>query len=349
MHETASKPDADPFGTGPAAPAMIEKSKPDAKPETAAPNHETASAPAPAAPETTPKPEPDPFGTVPAAPAMIEKSKPDAKSEVTPANHEAPSAAGPATPGTTPKPEPDPFGTTPDVATGTPDLKVESPVIGPQPAPAAKPIVTLDATPAAKPAAGIALLEAPTFTVADLDASLKAVGGEATIDEKSYADWCKLAETVTYVKDGGDSQKQALRTLTEKVASSPQAAAAIAAEAKKLFDNNATKGGIVLAGTVTGLATKNGLSGTAVRMDGMAKPVMVFSAHPLDVKENQKVIVLGALLADPAKNLPGYTGTQPVVVWADFATVDAVSPERSQAAVEVGCAEWVGRVQRVPP
>ena len=30
-------------------------------------------------------------------------------------------------------------------------------------------------------------------------------------------------------------------------------------------------------------------------MEGMAKPVMVFSAHPLDVKEEQKVIVLGAL------------------------------------------------------
>ena len=304
---------------------MIEKSKPDAKSEVAPANHETPSAAAPATAETTPKPDADPFGTEPAAPAMIEKSKPDAKSEVAPANHETPSAAAPATAEKTLKPEPDPFGT-PDVASGAPDLKVESPLIGPQPTPAAKPVVTLDATPAVKPAtagtmySGSAPLEAPTFTVADLDASLKAVGGEATIDEKSYADWCKLAEIVTYAK-GGDSQKQALRTLTEKVASNPQAAAVIAAAAKKLFDNNAAKGGIVLTGAVTGLGTKNGLSGTAVRVDGMAKPVMVFSAHPLDVKEKQKVIVLGGLLADPAKNLPGYTGTQPVVVWADFATV----------------------------
>jgi hypothetical protein len=49
------------------------------------------------------------------------------------------------------------------------------------------------------------------------------------------------------------------------------------------------------------------------------KPVRIFSAHPLDVKEGQKVIVLGAFVADPAKNLPGYPGKQPVVVWADFA------------------------------
>ena len=160
--------------------------------------------------------------------------------------------------------------------------------------------------PAVKPAAGVGPLQAPSFSAADLAASLKAVSGVATVDAKSYADWCKLAEVVTYVKDGADSQKQALRTLTEKVASSPQAASAIAASAKKLFDDKATKGGIVLAGTVTAVDTQNGLYGTAIRMEGMAKPVMVFSAHPLDVKENQKVIVFGALVADPAKNLPGY-------------------------------------------
>ena len=126
---------------------------------------------------------------------------------------------------------------------------------------------------------------------------------------------------MTYVKDGGDVQKQALRTLTEKVASSPQAAAAIAASAKKLFDDKATKGGIVLAGTVAAVKSQNSLYGTAVRVEGMPKSVMVFSARPLDIKEAQKVIVFGALVADPAKTLPGYSGTQPVVVWAEFAIV----------------------------
>ena len=189
------------------------------------------------------------------------------------------------------------------------------PAIGPEPKP-----VKPDVKPAVKPAAGIGPLQAPSFPAADLDASLKAVSGVATVDAKSYADWCKVAEIVTYVKDGADSQKQSLRTLTAKVASSPQAESAIAAAAKKLLDDKATKGGIVLAGTVTGVATKNGLCGTAIRIEGMAKPVMVFSAHPLDVKETQKVIVFGALVADPGKNLPGYPGKQAVVVWSDFAT-----------------------------
>jgi hypothetical protein len=51
----------------------------------------------------------------------------------------------------------------------------------------------------------------------------------------------------------------------------------------------------------------------------MPSAIMVFSSHPLDVKESQSVLVLGALVSDPAKNLPGYPGKQPVVVWAELA------------------------------
>ena len=71
---------------------------------------------------------------------------------------------------------------------------------------------------------------------------------------------------------------------------------------------------------VTGVATKNGLNGTAIRIEGMDKPVMIFSARPLGVTETQKVIVFGALVVEPAKNLPGYKGKLPVVVWSNFAT-----------------------------
>jgi len=89
--------------------------------------------------------------------------------------------------------------------------------------------------------------------------------------------------------------------------------------AKKLLDDKKTEGGIVLTGKVAKIAQKNGLFAAAIHIEGMQSPVMVFSAHPLDVKETQSVLVLGALIGDPAKNLPGYTGKQPVIVWADFA------------------------------
>ena len=291
--ETPAKPEADPFGPAPVVTPVNEKPKTDTK----------TAVPAPSKTETPAKPDADPFGPSPVVTPVNEKPKPDTKPAV-------PAPSKTETPAKPEKPEP---GANP--ATKTPDLKPDTlPAIGPEPKP-----VKPDVKPEVKPAAGVGPLQAPSFPAFVLDASLKAVSGGATVDAKSYADWCKLAKVVTYVKDGADSQKQALRTLTEKVASSPQAESAIAAAAKKLLDDRVTEGGIVLAGTVTGLATKNGLCGTAIRIEGMSKPVMIFSAHPLDVKDTQKVIVLGALVADPAKNLPGYPGKQAVVVWSDFA------------------------------
>ena len=105
----------------------------------------------------------------------------------------------------------------------------------------------------------------------------------------------------------------------KKLAGNPQEVSRLAADAKKRFDDKATKGGVALSGKVSKVASKNGLFGTAVRIEGMTNAVMVFSSHPLDAKEGDSVIVLGALVSEPAKNLPGYTGKQPVVVWADLA------------------------------
>jgi hypothetical protein len=295
--EPAAKVEGDPFGTATEMPAASDKGKT----EPAVPNGETTTAPTPA-PEPAAKTETDPLSLPTIAP---DKSAPDMK----------PDLPDPDAPKKPVEPQHEPEKNAPAI----PDLKLDNPVIGPPSTPAVKPDATPEPKAPEKPA-GVAPQQAPSFPAADLDASLKALGGAAAVDAKSYADWCKLAEVATYVKDGGDAQKQALRTLTEKAASSPQAAAEIVAAAKKLIDDKTTKGGIVLLGTVSGLASKNGLSGTAIRMEGMAKPVMIFSARPLDVKQDEKVIVLGALVAEPAKNLPGYTGALPVVVWSDFAT-----------------------------
>jgi hypothetical protein len=309
--DTPPKPDDDLFGGAPPAVAPVkENTKPDTKPEIKpAAKPDTAT---PAKPDTPPKPDDDLFGGVPPAVAPVkEKSKSDVE----------PDLAAPVTPSMTAKPEkPNPGPIVSENAGLKPDVV---PVIGPEPKPdvkpESKPEVKPEAKPAAKPAAGIGPLEAPSFPIADLDASLKSLSNVATVDTKSYADWCKLAEVVTYVGDNAESQKRALQALAERAVSNPQAVPAIAALAQKVLDDKATKGGIVLAGTVTGLATKNGLSGTAIRMEGMTKPVMIFSAHPLNAKEAQKVVVFGALVVDPAKNLPGYPGKQPVVVWSNFA------------------------------
>ena len=166
--------------------------------------------PSPFDENTQPKAKPDDalIAPPPTPSPVNEKAKTDAKTAV-------PVPVKPEIPGKPEKPAP---GTNP---LKTSDLKPDTePVIGPEPKPQPK----SEPKPAVKPDAGLGPLQAPSFPVADLAASLKAVSGAATVDAKSYADWCKLAEVVTYVKDGADAQRQALRTLTEKVASSPQAA-----------------------------------------------------------------------------------------------------------------------------
>ena len=54
-------------------------------------------------------------------------------------------------------------------------------------------------------------------------------------------------------------------------------------------------------------------------MAGQAKPVSVLSGQSLGVKKDDKVLVLGSIVREPVKNLAGYKGTQPVVVWAILA------------------------------
>ncbi len=297
--------DADPFGPGPeVAPVGGKKTdtKP-VKPEVATPDK-----------AETPKPEveTDPFAPTP---TPVGGKKTDAKPETpTPVKPDMPTK--PEKPELDAKPDANPvIGPEPK-----PEIKPElKPEVKPEIKPEIKPEVKPEIKPEVKPAAGVGPLQAPSFAAADLDTSLKAVSGAATVDAASYANWCKLAETVTYVKDNADAQRQALQTLAGKVASSPQAASVIAAAAKKLLDDKSAKGGIVLAGTVTTVAVRNGLTGTAIHVEGLPKSVMVFSSHSLDVKENQKVIVFGALVAEPKKNLPGYPGSQPIVVWTDFA------------------------------
>jgi hypothetical protein len=159
-------------------------------------------------------------------------------------------------------------------------------------------------------------LNAPSIASHQIDTTLAHLG---TAAEPAYGDLCQLAEAATFARGVTPAQKQAVQDAAKKLAGNAQTFGQLAGQAKKLLDDKATKGGIVLAGKVSGTASKNGLFGTAIRMEGMPNAVMVFSSHPLDVKESQTVLVLGALVGEPAKNLPGYPGKQPVVVWAEIA------------------------------
>ena len=254
---------------------------------------------------------------------MQEKGKPESKPEV-------PTAVKPEMPSKPEKPE---LGVN---SSKTPDSKPDAvPVIGPEPKsevkpdvkpevkpdikPDVKPEVKPDVKPATSPAAGVGPRQAPSFSAADLDASLKA-------RKRRRYGRCQFLRRLVQACGSRDVCEGWRRCAEAGLANADRESGFQSADCvggrrlgEEALRRQGNQGGIVLAGTVTAVATKNGLTGTAIHVDGMAKAVMVFSAHAL-VKENQKVIVFGALVADPGKNLPGYPGKQPVVVWADFAT-----------------------------
>jgi hypothetical protein len=136
------------------------------------------------------------------------------------------------------------------------------------------------------------------------------------ISEEAYKQFCRLAEVVTYTGDDAGPQKGAIRLLAQRIAATADGPQTLVADARKLLEDPAkAKGGIVLIGTVTKVAARAGLQGAAVRLDAASEPVMVMSTGKLGIRENDRVVIFGALIPQPAKNLAGYQGTKPLVVW----------------------------------
>ena len=323
--------EADPFSSGPATPSAAEKPKAETPSKSQTPSEQAT----PSKPDAT-----DPLANPPAAagngkpntepvletptPAKPEATKPEspAKPDADPFTNPPVTAPVKEQPKTEPKPE-TPTPAKPPISSPEIELpkiepkpKMPAPIkpdaTGPTiPVPTKPETVKPEPTPETKSSAAVAPLGAPSIPAAQLDTALAHGGGAAP----KYSDLCQLAEAATYANGVSAVQKQSLQTAVKKLAGDPREVARLAAEAKKLLEGNASKGGIVLSGKVSGVGSKNGLFGTAIRMEGMSKPVMIFSSHPLDVKVTDSVLILGALVNEPAKNLPGYTGKLPVVVW----------------------------------
>jgi hypothetical protein len=84
---------------------------------------------------------------------------------------------------------------------------------------------------------------------------------------------------------------------------------------KVLEDPGKAQGGILLTGTVTKVAEKNGLCGVALKTDAVPGTVMALSHGHTDFKANDRVLVAGSIVHEPAKNIPGYPGSQQYVIW----------------------------------
>ncbi len=265
--------------------------------------------PGQAGPDAAPAPvSPQPPENPKASSPKVEKPQTSAKTE----KAEKPASPAPETPAAPEEPAP-------------PELVAPSPAVTPP----AKPETTAAAGVQTPPADVVGPLHPAPYNPADLDTALEAArdnfGHPSTdITPAAYEKLRRVAEVLTLVKrpSGGALPAEQQRAIHELLRGATATAARtdkIAQSAAALLASPDASGGILLTGTVTFVGVQEKLHGAAVRIAGQAKPVSVLSGQSLSVNKDDKVLILGRLVREPAKNLAGYKGTQPLVVWGILA------------------------------
>jgi hypothetical protein len=166
----------------------------------------------------------------------------------------------------------------------------------------------------------------PNFSAKDLDDALQDVtaalfgkNGSGKVNEQSYPQFCRLAEVQTLIAPDKElpSQRQSILALLAGIARDPKQIAEIERLAGEFLANkNEVQTGILLAGKAGKiLEGKNGLFGINLYLEnGKESQVLMTDKQP-DFKSGDKLLLLGVAIPDPNKNLAGYPGSKPMVIW----------------------------------
>ncbi len=192
-----------------------------------------------------------------------------------------------------------------------------------------------------KPAKTIAPKSDHTYTLADLTAAVDAVTQANTAlddatkaaDEKTITDarrhnfkaMSHLATVLAFVQHDSPESADGIKRLKNQIAASLSAASALTSVAeRKAISNLAdkwvgytgrTEPGIFTAGTLKAVQARDSMfEGQLELADG--KSLTVVTAEKPAVEDGQPVMLLGAIVNDPAKNLPEYKGTADPVIFA---------------------------------
>lgn len=148
-------------------------------------------------------------------------------------------------------------------------------------------------------------------------------GGKPTgkITPEFYTRLCQLAEVVTFVEIApGDPQllhrKEAVELVLQRAAVDREKQNALGRRAG--YQMSAPIGGttgVLLAGTVQDIGREGELYRTRIVLFGLPEVVTVVSSArpPLGVQD--RVLIAGSIVDNPAANLAGYDGSLPRVVW----------------------------------
>jgi hypothetical protein len=192
-----------------------------------------------------------------------------------------------------------------------------------------------------KPAKPIAPKSDHTYTLADLTAAVDAATQANTAladaakgaDEKNLKEprrlnfiaMSHLATVLNFVKADAPEAADGIKRLKDQIAASLSAPGAFTSEAERkavgdlaaqwIGYHKRTEPGVFAAGVLKAVQARDSLfEGQLELADG--KSLTVVTAEKPTVEDGRPVMLLGAIVNDPAKNLPEYKGTADPVIFA---------------------------------
>lgn len=151
-----------------------------------------------------------------------------------------------------------------------------------------------------------------------------ATGGPMTAEK--YATLCELAEMVTFAESEPNEsanirRKEALRGLMLRAANDEQRLATIGGEAAALLaDSDQASVGIVIGGTVQEVERQGRLHVAKILLADSNELVTVVGRVGFPARTGDRLIVLGAIVRQPAEQLIGFDQSLPVAIWSGATT-----------------------------
>ena len=169
----------------------------------------------------------------------------------------------------------------------------------------------------------------PSVTSDQLGQALREVNTAIEADKagepmspKAYQAMCRLGEALAFVNgDAADARLTdriaAVGPDLEKMADRPERFDQIGRLAGAEIDaKSESPAGVLLAGAVKSVAKEGRLWNVSVELAGGSKSVSLLSDREVDVKVDDRVLVLGVVVRQPSATLVGYSGDQAMVVWS---------------------------------
>ena len=168
------------------------------------------------------------------------------------------------------------------------------------------------------------VVNAPVYTSADVSEAVANVGtafkAAKAIDDTVYAALNDMAEKSTFVDTAAvdDQLKDAMAKVRAAMGNFGTKAALASALSEKWAARVADAtddAGVLLVGSLSSVAERDGYQISTIDVEGQDDAVEVVGLRKIKPAVGDKVVVCGKRIADPAKNLGGFTDNGLPVVW----------------------------------